>query len=244
MKRDCFRLAIYIGLLIGLTKPHDLYSFETSKKTRLCSLAFLLGSASALSLGNFYQSSRHPDYLRIVGSSMYPTLTDGQVLSGSLLRRTEPFERGSIVQIAENPSFLQKVVGQSAGPQVIKRLLGLPGDRVTVKGFDIWVNGHLLVEPYANKSLSVSLSAHEKTTEGDTQELIERSKTLENLNSTWILGPDAYFVVGDNRPFSYDSRLAGPIRAEVLRFVLEKKDLHLNKNTHSSVLLLTKSNED
>ncbi len=160
---------------------------------------------------------------------------------GSLLRRVESFERGSIVQIAENPTFLQKVVGHPAGPQVIKRLLGLPGDRVTVKGFDVWVNGQLLTEPYANKSLLVSLSAHEKTSEMDNRELIRRSETLESLSATWILGPDAYFVVGDNRPFSYDSRLAGPIRAEVLRFVLDKKEAHIDKSPPSSTLLLTKA---
>ncbi len=70
-------------------------------------------------------------------------------------------------------------------PYLIKRLVGLPGEHIRVADGMVFVNGVALEEPYIKE---VPLSGGE-----------------------WQLGPDEYFVMGDNRNHSRDSRVFGPI---------------------------------
>lgn len=69
----------------------------------------------------------------------------------------------------------------------VKRVIGLPGDTLAMQDGDVFVNGERLDEPY--------LVQH-----------ADESKPVVTL------GPDEYFVMGDNRPSSADSRLHGPVK--------------------------------
>jgi len=80
----------------------------------------------------------------------------------------------------------------SAGRLELKRVLGLPGERISWMGSDIWINGTRLVEPYARKPQSVP---------GDTF-------------SSLRLKRGQYFVAGDNRHYCDDSRIYGPVKAD------------------------------
>ena len=62
----------------------------------------------------------------------------------------------------------------------IKRIIGLPGDTVEIRNGEVRVNGYLLNEPYISAP--------------------------PNNNKTWQIPEDQFFVVGDNRPNSSDSR--------------------------------------
>jgi signal peptidase I len=73
----------------------------------------------------------------------------------------------------------------------IKRVVGLPGDLVAMAGGRVWVNGTLLDEPYA---ISDPLTWQ-----------------VEHVRD------GHYFVLGDNRPRSADSREFGQVAAELLR---------------------------
>lgn len=73
----------------------------------------------------------------------------------------------------------------------IKRIIGLPGETVTVTGHQVAVNGQAVLETY----------------------LPDRGQ-MGGAPETFVLGPDEYFVLGDNRDFSKDSRELGPIAAE------------------------------
>lgn len=75
----------------------------------------------------------------------------------------------------------------------IKRVIGVPGDTVDIKDGDVFVNGKKLYEPY--------LKQGEKTLIDDD---IEKQMTVK-------LKSDQYFVLGDNRTNSRDSRPIGPI---------------------------------
>jgi len=74
----------------------------------------------------------------------------------------------------------------------IKRVIGLPGDEVLIAAGGVWVNGQLLTEPYA--------------VPGDS----------ELFQWTRVLGGH-YYVLGDNRPHSSDSREFGQVPSRFLR---------------------------
>lgn len=71
---------------------------------------------------------------------------------------------------------------------LIKRVIGLPGETVTMKNGRVSINGTFIDEPYISS-------------------YCERS----DCNGTWPLGATQYLVLGDNRPESYDGHSFGPI---------------------------------
>lgn len=73
----------------------------------------------------------------------------------------------------------------------VKRIVGLPGDTLAMQDGEVFVNGERLDEPYLVQHADESKPAID-------------------------LGPDEYFVMGDNRPSSADSRLHGPVEREAI----------------------------
>jgi signal peptidase I len=118
------------------------------------------------------------------GESMDPTYSDGQYLIiDELTYRREAPARGDVV-VFKYPKDLSKYF--------IKRIIGLPNETVEIKNGIPTIfssenpKGKTLNEPYL-KDLS-----------------------FENISSQ-KLGPDEYFVMGDNRSNSLDSRIWGPL---------------------------------
>lgn len=121
------------------------------------------------------------------GPSMEPTFFTGQriIVSRVSYLLGEP-ERGDII-VFESPD------DPGVDPPLIKRLIGVPGDTVEVRDTLVYVNGKQLQEPY----------------------FVNTPCTASNCpNNTWQLGTDQYFVMGDNRNRSRDSRRFGPITRE------------------------------
>jgi signal peptidase I len=84
----------------------------------------------------------------------------------------------------------------------VKRLVGLPGERVSVHLSDIYINGQKLLDPHIVDHISVN-------TNGD-EALLNRSFPEREVH----LGPEEYFVLGDNISNSLDSRYYGAIKRE------------------------------
>jgi len=118
------------------------------------------------------------------GSSMTPGIQDGdRILVEPWSYLLGPIERGDVV-----------VLRYPLDPQIdyIKRIIGLPGDQVTLARGSVWVNGKALEEPYvASVDASSSLSI--------------------------VVEPGNYFVLGDNRPRSSDSREFGFVPENYVR---------------------------
>ncbi len=70
----------------------------------------------------------------------------------------------------------------------IKRIIGLPGEHVEIRDGAVWINGYRLEEPYIASPAPYT--------------------------GSWDLGPDEYFVLGDNRGGSSDSHSWGPLPRE------------------------------
>jgi len=120
---------------------------------------------------------------RIEGASMEPNLHDGQYLIiNKFAYLLHSPGRGDVVvfHYPRNPRR-----------DFIKRIIGLPGEKVQVQGERILINGEELEEPYA----------------------------LHKGNYVWgpqILGEDEYFVLGDNRNSSSDSHNWGALSREAI----------------------------
>jgi len=71
-------------------------------------------------------------------------------------------------------------------PDFVKRIIGMPGDELEIRGGAVWVNGKPLSEPY----------------------LPDTPDAWEN-RGPYKVPPNSYFVMGDNRNNSYDSRYWG-----------------------------------
>jgi signal peptidase I len=110
---------------------------------------------------------------RVQGHSMMPNLEEGQYLIVNKLSYylDEP-ERGDII-VLHFP--------RDRSREYIKRIIGLPGDRVEVNGSQVKVNGVPLSEPYLNG-------------------------TPIYREGNWTVPADQFFVMGDNRNNSSDSR--------------------------------------
>jgi signal peptidase I len=127
---------------------------------------------------------------QVNGQSMVPNFLDGEyLLTDKISYKVGKPQRGDVVVFHAPPAAN---CPKGTGCDFIKRVIGLPGDRVEVKDNALWVNGTKLSEPYIPS----------------TYEILPGAFTKGKVVS---LGTDEYFVSGDNRPYSSDSRAWGPI---------------------------------
>lgn len=114
---------------------------------------------------------------KIDGRSMEPTLRDGQHVITA--RHFTKYEEGDIVAFN-----FQNVDGSDEFH--VKRIIGMPGDKVSVVGKQVLVNDEVVIE------------------DGE----------IDYGTSSYRLSDSQYFMVGDNYDVSYDSRLHGPVEED------------------------------
>ncbi len=113
--------------------------------------------------------------VRVDGFSMKPTLQDGEyILVSKLAYKLGHPQRGDIVV------FIFPV---NPAEDLIKRVIGLPGDTISVQDGVLSINGVTMDEPYINAPPA--------------------------YNGTWKVSPEELFVLGDNRNDSRDSHQWG-----------------------------------
>jgi len=155
---------------------------------------------SAIVILLFVNFVAHP--VRVDGRSMYPTLKDGEFgftnVGGVLLNGVE---RGDIVVVTMEEE------GQKT--HWVKRVIGLPGETVSCVNDVVYINGKVLDEtkyiaPDYRQSLVDKFGYFNKVPNAD-------NTNVEDFEEV-KLGDDEYYVMGDNRPYSKDSRYVGPVK--------------------------------
>lgn len=123
--------------------------------------------------------------IKVEGPSMEPTLKEGQLM---LLNK--------MVYNISKPSRFDIVVINENGLPIIKRIIGLPNEKVKINNNQLYINNKLIKQPFKHIKMDDYTLSH---------------KVAKN----------SYFVLGDNRPLSQDSRAIG---------LIKKKDImgHVN----------------
>ena len=146
----------------------------------------------------------HP--VRVDGKSMYPTLKDGEFgftnVGGVLLNGVK---RGDIVVVTMEEK------GQKT--HWVKRVIGMPGDTISCVNDIVFINGKVLdetqyIDPDYRQSCVDQFGYFNKVPNADNTDV----QDFEEVK----LGDDEYYVMGDNRPYSKDSRYVGPVKKSQL----------------------------
>lgn len=180
-------------------KPHLCFG-QTLKCPKIWLLAFLVAGTLLLLNDRFLFES-----VQVTSSSMRPTLLPNE--RAWLQRRfTGNLQRFDVVVIQS----------RALGHRIVKRIIALPGERVQLEdSWRVWVNGQPL--DYAAITGTTNrfreAGAHEIQLQRNPKFFYETKFGREELS----LDPDEFYVLGDNRLASGDSRDFGVVRREEIQ---------------------------
>lgn len=127
---------------------------------------------------------------KVSGRSMIPNFQDGDyIITNKISAKSGEFKRGEVV-ILQNPRNQDQVF--------IKRVIGLPEERIRLTNGIVLISGQPITEPYLPKGT---------TTPGE---------AFLSDGEEVVVPKGQYFVIGDNRTGSSDSREWGPVPAELI----------------------------
>ena len=124
---------------------------------------------------------------RVEGDSMLPSLAHRESVLVVRTRFTWNRLRRGDVAVFERPG--------GGGGIYIKRIVGLPTEDIKIAGRRVYLDGELLAEDYIR----------------------EYGDSKNDQAREWFNGPDEYFLMGDNRADSNDSRAFGPVSARLIK---------------------------
>lgn len=132
--------------------------------------------------------------VRVDGQSMYPTLENEEIgVMNVFSAKFLSVERQDVVV----------VYNEQTEENWVKRVIGMPGDTIYAKDDILYVNGIALEEPYLDTAYAKSIRNRGDKFTGDFEKV--------------TLKEDEYFMMGDNRVVSHDSRRVGPFKGEDIR---------------------------
>jgi signal peptidase I len=136
----------------------------------------------------------------VPSTSMYPTLKAGdRIVVDKLAFDLHSIERGNIV-VFRRPPRESAACGGPLVPDLVKRVIGLPGETISARGGQVYITGKELAEPWLPKVSSTYTA---------------------NFGPVKIAA-NHYFMMGDNRVASCDSRMWGTVPRS---YIVGKVDL-------------------
>jgi signal peptidase I len=126
----------------------------------------------------------------VVGSSMYPNFHDGEyLLANKVIYKVSEPQRGDVIIFMHSDSI-----------DYIKRIIGLPGETVTLRDGKVYINDKALDESgYLDSTVYTG------------------GESFLKEGVTYTVPAGKYFAMGDNRMHSSDSRDFGPIEKGVIK---------------------------
>lgn len=127
--------------------------------------------------------------VQVDGLSMYPTLKDKQIgLMNVVDKKIHGINRYDVVVVKSETI--------TDGVDWVKRVIGMPGDTIYAKDDKVYINGHAIKEDYLSTMY--------------VQDIRNRGEHFTQDFDQVKLGQNEYWLMGDNRPVSHDSRAVGP----------------------------------
>ena len=140
--------------------------------------------------GVFLQNLALSRRFKVDGHSMFPALRDGQHVAARRLTQDSQQVNRGSLVVFRHPIRRDTFH--------IKRVVGLPAESISLRDGSTFANGLRLDEPYCSVSGEVT---------GGTQ-------------GEWLMDDDEYFLMGDNRSDSEDSRRYGPVGCHLMAGVV------------------------
>lgn len=128
---------------------------------------------------------------RVKGDSMEPNFLNGElILTDKISYRFRQPDRGEVIVFKAAPT--------NGKLDFIKRIVGLPSEKILVKNGSVFINGKLLKENYLGREIRANL---------------KDGGFLKN-GQEYLIPENSFFVMGDNRGASFDSRDWGPVQKD------------------------------
>jgi signal peptidase I len=160
-----------------------------------------LGFTNTFLLKTFFIPSGSMENTLLVGDHLIVNrFVYGPGSLGAPLLPSRPLQRGDVVvfRSPEDPRI-----------DLVKRLVGLPGDLVEVRGKRLYVNGQLVHDEV--------FAVHRDPLVGRAPDALHAALYRRDNFGPVTVPPERYFFLGDNRDFSYDSRSWGPAPAHYVK---------------------------
>lgn len=156
------------------------------RRGRSAVVGWLLWLVPAVLIGTGLKTYLAEPY-KVPSGSMLPTIEPGDwIVANKLADDLTDFARGDLVIFVPPPSVDDQV------DALVKRIVGLPGDEIQFLDGVVVRNGDVLDEPY----------------------LAAGTITMPKGSESVVVPDGAFFVLGDNRGSSVDSRIYGPVAGE------------------------------
>jgi signal peptidase I len=144
----------------------------------------------------------------IPSGSMIPSLEiNDRILVNKFIYFFREPQRGDIVVFVSPPN------ADTEQKDFIKRVIGLPGDRLAVHDGFLWRNGQKVVEPYIAEPMLYAFPglAEEDSSSAGEHIYHSRSYDFPVTDDEYVVPKGDIFVMGDNRNLSNDSHVWGPL---------------------------------